>query len=112
MMAKLAAPGYGVKTVEVANLGESVPAELISKTITRIVESKKMEMLVESHDDDTDAQVYAVVTDGDSPKIKKLLVVSREPGETSLVYLEGNIKLSDVMKEGKSDVGSIIGKFR
>ncbi|MDE5724636.1 MAG: DUF4252 domain-containing protein, partial [Duncaniella sp.] len=67
-----------------------------------IVNDRRLEVLVDTHVKNKDTTIYAKVSD-DGSKIKKLLIVSYDTQDASLVYIEGNINLDDVTGSDSED---------
>lgn len=98
----LTAGRYGVKSVEVAEFESEIHRGCIQKTVEGIVNDRRLEVLVDTHVKNKDTTIYAKVSD-DGSKIKKLLIVSYDTQDASLVYIEGNINLDDVTGSDSED---------
>lgn len=85
-----------VKSVEIVECDKPNYFPKIDHFLDEVVERLKLEVIVETKDDDEATRIYAVIPE-DSDKntsLESVLIETRDKNELSLVYLQGTIDIS------------------
>ncbi|MDO4318963.1 MAG: DUF4252 domain-containing protein [Bacteroidales bacterium] len=107
--------GYGeysqyisdLKSIEVISCEKASSIEKVSAACDRMLAQMHYEILLEANEEDEHAIIYGGIPDGENPDIlDDIVIVSREKGEFSLVYIRGKINVGEMVKEISPEPGT------
>lgn len=84
----------GMKSVETYDCEDTVSFSLIDRDVDKIIEQKGLELYIESREGRESSRIYGSEP-GKNGTVSELFIVDKEPGDYSVVYLKGKMKLGE-----------------
>lgn len=87
-----------ITSVEVIDCSNSDSIDQIKNFVRKLIKQRKFEVLVENKEDDEENIIYGGLPDPNSSTLKNILIVNSEPGDYVLVYIQGDINITELQK--------------
>lgn len=84
-----------ITSVEVIECTNSESTDQIKNFVRKLIKQRKFEVLVENKEDGEENIIYGGMPDPDSSILKNMLIVNSDPGEYVLVYIQGDINITE-----------------
>lgn len=85
-----------ITSVEVIESTDSESTDKIKNFVRKLIKQRKFEVLVENKEDDEENIIYGGMPDPGSSTLKNMLVVNSEPDDYVLVYIQGDINITEL----------------
>ncbi len=89
----------GVDGIELVTCDRATEIAQILPRLSKLVEEYNLEVLVEVKDGNQNVYIYGHITDDDPGKVKDILIVTSEPTNLNLIFIQGTADLETLMNQ-------------
>lgn len=89
----------GIDGIEIVNCDRDSEILKIMPHLSKLIEEYNLEVLVEVKDGNQNVNIYGHVTDDDPGNVKDILIVTREPSELNIIFIQGKADLETLMNQ-------------